>query len=49
VVDANDRCSGQGKCAVGRGGGKVGKLNTGGGCEAIVLFEIKNHITYLLI
>jgi hypothetical protein len=34
-VDANDRCSGEGKCAVGRG---VGKLNTGGRCEAIVLF-----------
>jgi hypothetical protein len=35
VVDANDRSSGQGKCAVGRGGG--GKLNTGGSCEAVVV------------
>jgi hypothetical protein len=37
VVDANDRCSGQGKCTVRRGGGG-GKFNTGCRCEAIVLF-----------
>jgi hypothetical protein len=36
-MDANDRCSGQGKYAIGRGEGG-GKLNTGGRCKAIVLF-----------
>jgi hypothetical protein len=37
VVDTNDWCSGQGKCAVGMG---VGKLHIGGKCEAIVLVLI---------
>jgi hypothetical protein len=35
VVDINNRCVGQVKCAVGSG---VGTLHTGGRCEAIVLF-----------
>jgi hypothetical protein len=42
VADGNDWCSGQGKCAV-RREGRVGKLNSGGRCEAVVLFLFLNQ------
>jgi hypothetical protein len=45
-VDDNDRCSGQGKCAVGKGGGD--KLNTGGRCEAIFVFDFTTPLLYIL-
>jgi hypothetical protein len=36
--NANDRCSGQGKFAVGR---EVGTLNNGDRCEAVVLYNVR--------